>query len=322
MKKRFLLLLALVSLISVPMATAQSITSLQSGLGTFAEKVTASLPFAAGAGIDWSDAYIGPLLGGDFPFLHLGVGANVGLTTIPGTAISPLLEALGHSKLEVLPLPYAVANARIGGIILPFDVGLKVGFIPENLKTAVAGYTFDYQNFGLDVRYNVLRSNILLPDISVGAGVNFLKAAVSADIGSGKTYTNPYNGAMSLNVSAPKVAIDLEAMSFEAKAQISKTILWIITPYVGVGASLGTSKAKAGVTASITPTGSTLTEWEQFLGPLSSVGFSKTGNASPISLKAFGGASLNIFILKLDVQGMYNLTDGAMGGSVGLRAQI
>lgn len=320
LKKSFLTATVVTSLAFSPMVGAVDITELQNGLNAFAEKTPAALPLAASAGIDWSNAYIGQLIDTDFPFIHLGVGVSLGATTIPEKAIGPLLAAIGVSKSQAAPLPFAVANARIGGLILPFDIGLKVGFLPAALQK-VDVYDFTYQNFGADFRYNLIKSDILMPDISVGAGFNFLKAGIGVTLGEAQTYSNPYNSAI-LTVGAPQLAVDLEATSFEAKAQVSKTLLYLLTPYVGATLGMGSAKSKAGVKATVSSSDNDLAQWEPYTGPLSSVGFSKSGSASPFFLKVYGGASLNVLVIKLDLQGMYNLLDGAVGGSVGLRAQL
>ena len=64
-----------------PMTAAQmpimpDLDQLTNALSTFAAETPKALPFAAGAGIDWSQAYIGNLIDGNFPFIHLGVGAH------------------------------------------------------------------------------------------------------------------------------------------------------------------------------------------------------------------------------------------------------
>jgi len=322
MKKSFLTVLAVGTLAFAPMVSAQagSIQELTSALGTFAEKTPSALGFAAGAGIDWSNAYIGQLIDADFPFIHLGVGASVGATTIPKNAIGPLLAALDISKSDAAPLPFVVANARIGGLLLPFDVGVKVGFLPASLQK-VDPFDFTYQNFGADFRLNLIKSDILLPDVSVGGGINYLKYGVGVTLGQAQTFSNPYSSAI-LTIGAPRIALDLDALDFEVKGQISKTILYLLTPYVGATLGFGSAKAKAGIKANIDSSDNNLSQWEQFVGPLSAVGFSKTGESAIFGLKVYGGASLNILIIKLDLQGMYNVFDGSIGGSVGLRAQL
>lgn len=322
MKYPLALGIAVLSLGFLPPASATSLSDLTGGLDSFAEKTPAALPFAAGAGIDWSNAYMGQLFDEDFPYIHLAVGFTTGFTTIPGTAVNPLLTALGADSLELLPLPFAVANLRLGGLVWPFDVGLKVGFLPEGLGKMAAGYTFDYQNFGVDVRYNLMKSDFWLPDISVGGGINYLKASVSTTLDGGATYAYPTDATKTLIIAPPTVSLDMDSFNFEVKGQVSKTLLYILTPYAGATAIIGSANAKAGVATAVSTTNSSLADWEPYVGSLSALGFSKAGSAGVFGVKLYLGTSLNILILKIDTQLMYNLTDGAAGVTMGARLQL
>jgi hypothetical protein len=323
MMKKLLLVSGVLALTLAPLAPAQSITDLTGGLSSFTKDAIGSLPFAASAGMDWSNAYIGQLIDTDFPFLHLGVGGTVGLTTIPGKTINPLLVATGNPEIDILPLPFAVANVRVGGLLLPFDVGLKIGFLPESLGNAVSGYAFRYQNIGADIRLNLIKSDVIMPDISVGAGVNMLNIGVDKLIDApAQTYTDlTYN----LNIGAPKITLDMQSLDLEVKGQISKTILWILTPYVGATVMMGSASAKSGLGASGVNTdapGGDLTYWSKYGIDVNTDGFVTKNETATFGVKIFGGASLNVLILKIDAQGMYNVTDGAVGASLGARLQI
>jgi hypothetical protein len=327
MKKSLLAVLAVAALAFAPMVSAQAdIQALGNALNTFAEKTPGSLGMAAGAGIDWSNAYIGQLIDTDFPFVHLGVGASVGITTIPKAAIGPLLEALNISKSDAAPLPYVVANARVGGLILPFDLGVKVGVLPAAMKKTGA-YDFDYQNLGADFRLNLVKSDILLPDVSVGGGVNYVKYQVGVTVGDNLAPNPlPEDPTKTMGLSAPHLGLTMDAMDFEVKAQVSKTIFYLLTPYLGATVGFGTGTAKAMIeTSPIWGGNATVADqpaFEKYTGPISSFGFGKSKSSAIFNIKAYGGASLNILIIKLDLQGMYNVLDGSIGGSVGLRAQL
>lgn len=169
MKKQLALALGVFTLASA--ASAQTnISDLTDGLTTFVEDATGSLPFAATAGMDWSDAYIGNIVA--VP-PHFGVGVVLGTTTLPGQAVKPLIEALGGElTTSDVPLPMAAVNARIGGVLLPFDVGLRVGIVPSGLS--FGDYTVTYQNFGLDARWAFFQGEPVLPTVSVGAGFGYL----------------------------------------------------------------------------------------------------------------------------------------------------
>jgi opacity protein-like surface antigen len=326
-KTRLLLALGVLTLAFSPAVSAQQdIGALTGALGSFVDKTPGSLPFAAGAGIDWSNAYIGQLIDTDFPFVHLGAGLSVGFTTLPGDAVKPLITTLGGalpSGMDYIPLPYAVANARIGGLLLPFDIGLKAGFLPSSLQT-VGDYGFTYNNFGIDARFNLIKSDLLMPDISVGGGINYFKAGVTYTIGQGQQFADPTGTGYKLNVGAPVLAMNMNALSFEAKAQVSKTFLYLLTPYIGATASYGTGHADAGITANVTSSnGNDLAYWQNKFGiNATSAGITIAKDATPFGLKIYGGTSLNILIIKVDAQAMYNLLDGSIGLSAGLRAQL
>jgi len=306
-------------LAAAPAAAQSDIDLLTQGLSSFAEKTLPGLPFAASAGLDWSNAYVGPLFGGDFPYLHGGVGGAIGVTTLPGEAVTPLFQAMGLDGVEVFPMPYAVATLRLGGIILPFDFGLKAGFLPEEYATQVAeGYRFRYQNLGFDVRYSLMKGSFWLPDISAGGGIHYLQIGVARDT------ENQYfwDGSETLSIENAKINLEMQATVIEAKAQISKTFFFLVTPYAGVSALLGSASALSGLEAVVTTTASDLSYWRDYQVYATPTGFQTEREAATFGVKIFGGFSANLLILKLDLQGMYNLTDGAVGGQLGARLQL
>ena len=313
MKKQLLSVALAMTLVAGVSAT--DINDLKNGLNTFVNDATKSLPFAASAGLDWSDAWIGNVV--DVP-PHFGLGVGGGFTSIPGGTVKPLITALGGDTggFNDLPLPFLVLNGRVGGFVLPFDVGFKVGYFPA---VTVSGYTINYQNYGVDFRYALVKGDVLWPTISVGVGVDYMKASVEASYGSALSYSDAN---YTLNATAPKATLDVSALAFEAKAQVSKTFLFILTPYVGLAAGSGSATAKAGVSSNLTTTAPSLSYWDKYLGSVTAAGFSKDNTSTPIGFRIYGGTSINIFLLKLDLQGLYNVVDGGYGLSAGLRFQL
>jgi len=313
MKRTLALFLGALALAFVPAAYGQTsnVSTLTDGLNTFVNNATASLPFASAAGLDWSDAYIGSIVG--VP-PHFGIGLVTGATTLPGKNISPLVSALGGSlPFADVPVPLAAVNARIGGFLLPFDVGLKVGAIPGGLT--LNNYNITYQNYGFDVRYALFQGEPLLPDVSVGAGVDYFATEITTpSLSSSASFTS---GANTLTVAGPKAVLDLSAVTFEAKVQVSKSLL-IVTPYLGLSALVGSSTAKASVNAQVS--GVNATNWN--VPGLSSTGFSQSNSQAAFGLKVYGGTSINLFVFKLDLQGLYSFLDGAYGGTIGARFQL
>jgi hypothetical protein len=312
MKKHFALALGALTLAFAPAVGATSITDLTTGLDGFVSDATGSLPFAAAAGLDWSDAYIGSIVG--VP-PHFGLGVTAGATTLPKKAVQPLITALGGSLNSDLPLPSVGVNARVGGFLLPFDVGFKVGVVPG---LTLGDYTVDYTNLGFDVRYAVFQGEPLLPDVSVGGGVDYFATKVKATYGSGVSYSD---GSKTLTVGAPTATLDLSALVFEAKAQVSKSLL-IITPYLGVSALVGSSTAKASVSSNIDYGTGNQAYWAQYVPGISSTGFSKDKSVANFGLKVYGGTSINMVVFKLDLQGLYSFLDQSYGGTLGLRFQL
>jgi len=315
-------------------AFSQSIEDLQNSADAMAKSLSATLPFNSTLGLNWSDAYIGQLLG--VP-PHFGVGVSAGATTVQADEIITLLTTLGVDTGAfpgIVPIPAAVAEARIGGFLLPFDIGVKGGYIPPDLgktiKDVTGGLNLDYLAAGADLRYALIKGNLLLPRVSLGVGVNYMKGGLSTTVGSDQTFT--YN-TYSISATKPELGLSWETTTIDLKAQVSKSLL-IFTPYLGVGAAYGMSKAGYFVKSDITYDGTPIndSQLQTIKDTLSNAGItppdiSATGISSYFAnngwaFRAFGGLSLNILVLRVDVTGLYNFSDGSYGGSLGVRFQL
>ena len=323
MKYRLLTLLGALCLAGAPVSaqTIPSIGALTNGLTAFSTGVTKSLPLAAATGIDWSNAYIGQLIDSNFPFVHFGIGVASGVTSIPVSTINPLLEAFGQPDLQYAGIPFTVINARLGGLFLPFDVGFKVGFLPDSLSTAVKGFTFKYQNFGFDLRYLLVKSDFWLPDVSVGGGVNYLSSSATYVLGPDQSVSY---GGHTLTIPAPLANLNMSSLEFEGKVQVSKTLFFLLTPYLGAALGYASSTASAGINSggAISDSQGNLGFWQPYLGQVTSTGFNLSNSARDLALTVYGGTSINVLIVKVDLQGIYSILDGSYGGSVGVRIQL
>ncbi len=325
-KKSFALLaIGLALTVTSTFALPVDISDITSSMDEFAEVLAPALPLNSAIGLNWSNAYIGQLLG--IP-PHFGVGTVVGATTIKADTFGTLLGLLGYSTfdLDVVPIPVAAVEARIGGFFLPFDLGLKVGFIPESvgesLSELTGGLDVDYLLVGGDIRYALLKGNILLPTVSLGVGFNYMKGGLSAPVGTPQEFSY---GGYNITASPPKVGLTWETQSFDVKAQISKGLL-IFTPYLGVGASYSTSSAGYYVTSDLGG------DYDEFKAALETAnlpiditeeGFESTKTfENKLSARVFGGLSLNILVLRLDLSALYNVLDGSYGASIGARIQL
>ncbi len=319
----------------------------------FADALAPVLPFNSTIGLNWSDAYIGQLFA--LP-PHLGVGVTVGATTIPYNAMKPVLDTFKVGELPPdlqfmekygLPIPAYTVEARVGGLLLPFDIGVKIGLLPETL-TEDLPFNAEYILAGADIRIAILKETFFLPDISVGAGLNYLmgSVALSGLLGSDMEVTDievpdkndpNITHTYSLSLTDPKLAFSWETTVFDFKFEISKSLL-IITPYIGAGATFGGATAGGGLTSKLImkdENGNEVEDIQAILNTLGELGIidastvdtnpgitvEKTVDAS-WSLRAFGGVSLNLLILKIDVTGLYNFTGKNYGVSVNARLQL
>ena len=249
---------------------------------------------------------------------------TVGLT-LP-VEIDALIQQFG------MPIPGMMAEARIGGFGLPFDIGLKYGeFLPE-LETLVnlqdLGLNLDYLVAGADVRFRLIEESGMVPMISVGGSVNYMEGGIGL--------TGLLSGSQSITIDlspSPNVVLSMDDHSFDftrnaftidLKAQAIKN-LWILTPYAGFGASLGRTNVGGGMTArdfTIDGSEATAAEIEQLLRDLedagfevpeetfSPEGFDLQAAADGWSFRACGGLSLNLFFIHADLAAMCDVLAG------------
>jgi hypothetical protein len=341
------LLIVLIVILAATSAFSLDFSSFQSAYNEFAQDVATSLPFNTSLGLNWSDAYIGQLFA--LP-PHLGVGITLGFTTMPFSAINSVLTALGNSlpselnfaKQIGMPIPAYTLEARVGGLFLPFDVGVKIGVIPPGAMKS-GSFTADYLLAGADLRFALLQERILLPAISIGAGLNVMRGhiALGGMMNGPITLANvqiPMGPLYDISLTDPTLAFNWETTVVDFKVQISKSLI-ILTPYVGAAASYAlSSTAGGGLFSSLTvddgtgphpPTPADISNIEGYLsGGGSKVNLNEGGVTVTKSLRGslafrvFGGVSLNLLILKIDVGAMYNITSRSIGLSGNARLQL
>lgn len=345
MRKKIILLAAILAAIpgiaSLPAQTGAipDLDTFSKSFEDFSADFARSLPMNSTIGLNWSDAYIGQLL----PIPSFGVGITTGFTTIPLGVLEDLVDNLGLDSGSALgdlpgigvPLPGYALDARVGGLYLPFDAGIKFGTIP---KIELSDVTVEYTNFGFDVRYAVLEGGLVLPKISVGAGYNYLQGRVTAPMGLGNTRVAAVpdpdgpagNTDYSLMLTDPDISFDWSANVLDFKVQVSKRFL-VVEPHIGLGASYGWAKTNAGFETSIEVRDSNGVVVEdvsprELSGPagvtIREDSISISAEENPFAIRAFGGASLNVAVFRLDLGAMYNLNSGAFGATLGARVQL
>ncbi|HUU41465.1 MAG TPA: hypothetical protein VMW42_11040, partial [Desulfatiglandales bacterium] len=167
--RRIGIVAVLILLLFIPLSVSsitQDFTVFKEGFSDFASSMAAELPFNTVVGLTWSDAYIGKLP-------HFGLGVTLGATLIPFDIFNKATQTLGvdlateFSELANwgFPLPAATVEARVGGIYLPFDLGFKVGYLPEEAKIILPERMgLDYLLIGGDFRFALVEDKGFLPD--------------------------------------------------------------------------------------------------------------------------------------------------------------
>ena len=321
MKKRLLIVALLAALAAFPLAAQTLYSEYEDAFQDFADGVADALPMNAAIGLNWSDSYIG-----NFP--HFGVGLAVGAAAVPWEAFEKVDSMLGgtisseYSELEDYgaPIPAVAIEGRIGGFILPFDIGVKVGFIPDETKALLpSGVTADYLMFGADVRYALLKGGAVMPKLVVGAGYTYLKGTVSmADV-----VSDSYNVGGNIIAGASDLTFDWEASVIDLKAQISKG-LFVITPYLGVGASLSVAQAGGGLDGQVTVNGDAadpaeIAAIEAYTGEDfdPDKGFFVSSSENGWSFRLYGGVSVNLLAPQAGPHGHVQPGERQLRGFVG-----
>ena len=341
MKKAKVLVISIVVLMTVSIsapAQTPSFMDLQRAMSDFSMSLARSLPFNSSFGLNWSDAYIGRLFPSAPP--RFGVGAAIGFTTMDRSTINTLSSYLGYEMpfdSDRLFMPAYTVEARIGGFFLPFDMGFKVGVFPPN-ELLGSGLRTNHFLAGWDIRYAIVdgRSNRLLPNVSLGFGINYLRGNFDTDITETATISYTLLGVpRTIALNDTVINMNWDTISMDLKAQISRSFL-IFTPYLGVAGSFARSNAGYSVDARITMDGTPVR-----LDPLSLTllnlaldfmgiddievrenGIFSSVSNSAFSYRVFGGVSVNLAAFRLDFTGLYNILDGNFGASLGFRFQM
>lgn len=342
-------------------------SDMKSAFNDFATGVAGTLPMASTIGLQWSTAHIG-----QFP--HLGIGLTAGAALMPISAVSGFLDPLGLTMddLEAVyeengipkaflgfPIPAYSIDFRLGGFVIPFDIGFKVGFIPEGLQREIsyAGVDLDYLMLGGDVRFRLVKEKVIVPRISVGGGYTYMRGSFNVpgilgdnieigdvelpdDSAGGKDDTSTYTFSME----DPSLGFRWQAHTIDLKAQVSKKIIYLFTPYIGVGASYARSQAGGGMYTDMIiydDSGNKLSDEEVDdlienierikeeypdetgdIPELTEDGFTVQQWVNGFTFRAYGGISINLWVLKTDFGIMYNFIDESFGAQLGVRLQF
>jgi hypothetical protein len=329
--KRIIAVGALALAITASSFAQTTLDSFKTSFSSLADSMATGLAADSTLGSNWSDAYIG-----SFP--HFGVGITTG-AVFAGSGSATNLSSLGvngvPSQLSSLglPVPALGGSFKIGIPFLPIDVGVRGMYVPSSLTNSLmgsSGVNASFSSFGLQVRYAIIKQNLILPNLSIGAAYNYQSGSLSAPIGSSQSYTvTTDQGSTTITAAQPKLAVDWTGSNFDFTAQVSKQLLFLI-PYLGVGASFGPSTVTGGVKATVTTnyTGG-VSALNSYLtshgGPTidPNQGFTYSVSVDDPLYRIYGGISLRLFVVDFDLQAIYfPFNEGKLGAALTTRIQI
>ncbi|MDR1838782.1 MAG: hypothetical protein LBQ93_04245 [Treponema sp.] len=321
--------------------TTIKIEDLQKNADDFLDSLAKSLPFNSTIGLNWSDAYIGKMPP------HFGIGISAGFTTMDYASLGNLMNQfdlnMSFNKASTfekagLPIPGYTIEARIGGIKIPFDFGIKFGYIPAGVfESMLEKFSnkpdFGYQNMliGADIRFSPLDKKVFPVKLSVGLGFNYMKGEITAALPDTMSYSFSNSGNdYEISQTAGQLGIEWRTSTLELKTQVSFPLKFF-TPYAGVGISYAFSQAgyrvnskisvkKNGSPASIEDVEGTLKSMG--ITGVSDTGFETIKKIPRLNSRAFGGFSFNLAFFRLDLTGMYNIIGGDFGITLGSRFQL
>lgn len=104
--------------------TDSPFTVAENGLNDFCDDLADVIPNSQTQQNVYAEAWIGKL----FPGFHFGAGVNAGVSALDVSTLKDAALALGVDDVkdinDTLVFPTITVDARLGGIILPFDIGV------------------------------------------------------------------------------------------------------------------------------------------------------------------------------------------------------
>ena len=248
MKKNILAIAILFICFSMNAQESVSKDSVTDQFINFSNTLTSIMPENITALNVWPEAHIGKFFPAFPP--HFGFGISAAGTLIDtsfakdtfDTLSKLILENMTDIKLDfeckdIMVLPTCAINARLGGFLLPFDIGVfgvaTIPNLPQEFNFGDFDASVEYLTFGADLRYAIYEGNIFMPKVSLGVGYFYAQQELNFDIN--KTKSANYNAVeTNVNINA-NANLLLKTHTFFAQMQISKKIL-IITPFIGARA--------------------------------------------------------------------------------------
>ena len=288
--------LALLLAFSVFATTADKVSQ---GLEDFSIQLFDVIPNVALQQGVWPEAWIGNIFPSAPP--HFGLGLSLGAAELPieglNKALSQFNEVSGGASFPALSndlaFPTFTADARVGGVFLPFDIGLSFMRLP-NMK--FDNVTFDYLTIGGSLRYAILQDKVLIPAVSVGMGFMYNKGFVEV-----KVDDSAY------------VRSDFKTTSLFFEAQVSKKILFLV-PFLGFRGVIANSSNSWAWQYNVAFEGYQVGQVEK--------GTVNRGFGDKFHPQIFGGIGFDVFMFHANLSASYDFVGSIWGANLGLRFQM
>ena len=274
-----------------------------------------------------ADAYIGKIFPSFPP--HFSVGITTSGTLLDSSAfvngVQTLFDQIDQSMKEndgevsinfSLPekfvLPSVALRARVGGLFLPFDLGVFfISTLPgtfDSISITDFNCGMNYTAFGADLRYAILEGNLILPQISLGAGYIYRKQGANFSVKKGITFSGESSNSGSLST---ETEMSIISDTIYLQAQISKR-LFITTPFAGAKVSL--SKSSQDFSWSYTTElNDSVIEDASKKGEKS---ISSDFDFSNLSTELFGGLTLNLVMFEFSFSAAWNPVTNYFSGAI------
>ena len=296
MKKFFLSLFAAGALFST-FAQEHGFDEVDLCLDGFASSLEKTLPNAAVQQNVYADAWIGKFFPSAPP--HFGFGAEFGVAKFD---LSPLKDVAGIFGISAIPktfiFPTFTANARLGGVILPFDLGLSFMYIDLSKLRLVDGIGVNYFNVGGDFRWAIFKGEGAFPKLSVGGGFYYTK------------------GGFSFEKDGFDTSLDYSVKTAFFSAQISKKFIFF-TPYAGFRGIFSDSDIKWNWKVT-----SELAGDSNYTGALAVSGKKSSGFFGSFMPQVFGGFGLDISMMALNFGASWDFKNSIWAADVSVRFQL
>lgn len=290
--------------------TDKPFTVAENGLNDFCDDLADVIPNSQTQQNVYAEAWIGKI----FPGFHFGAGVNAGVSALDVSTLKDAALALGVDDVkdinDTLVFPTITVDARLGGIILPFDIGVTAMSIDtskmDSVDKAIDPVAIDFFTLGADIRYAIFQGGFMRPKWSVGAGFYYTKGGVDVDD------------------DTAKASLDFKSTTFMVNTQASIKLLCLV-PFIGGRALFSKTSVDWKVNA----------DWARIIAKESDTYYegvanalkwgilpsSFSGSSSGFSVypQVFGGIGLDLLFLNLTVSGSYDIASKIPSAAVSVR---